>query len=188
MCIRDSAYAVSCALDSSQTINYTVSGTAYSATGLMGVAPSWTTTALSTSQAAWVSACVLSRINLTSALVTISARGAQAGYDTTIGETTDYRIEEGAFWGNVFTDLGSISGYACNGVDQAANDSYGDLPLRECAEWDGVTGSNLSPCGFHYAGLCTAVCSTGSAYAGCAFQGGTPHTEVVTTFLYGSPP
>jgi hypothetical protein len=131
---------------------------------------------------------VLSRINLTSALVTISARGANAGYDTTITEVADYKIEEGAFWGNVFNNLGSITGYACNGVHQAANDTYGDLPVRECAEWDGVTGSNLSPCGFHYAGLCSAVCTTATAaYAGCSFQGGTARAEVVTTFLYGNP-
>ncbi|MGH9884580.1 MAG: hypothetical protein ACREBE_03575, partial [bacterium] len=100
----------------------------------------------------------------------------------------DYELEEGAFWGNVFTNLGAVSGYSCNGVDQAADDTIGDLPLRECAEWDGVESSNASPCGFHYAGLCSTACTTATApYSGCSFGGGTASAGVVTTFLYGAP-
>lgn len=182
------SFATTCALDATQTVDFTVGGVQYHATGLMGIAPSWTTSALSASAAAWVSACVVSRVNLTSAVVEISARGNNAGYDTTIGEVADYQLEEGAFWGNVFTDLGSVTGYSCNGVDQAADDTVGDLPLRECAEWDGVTGSNASQCGFHYAGLCSTACSTATApYNGCAFQGGSASSSVVTAFLYGTP-
>ncbi len=181
-------FAAGCALDATQTVSYTVGGSSYTLVGAMGVAPSWTTSGLTASQAAWVSACVLSRVNLTSAYVTISARGNNVGVDTSLSEVDEYEIEEGGFWGNAFVDLGSIAEYSCNGVDQAANDTYGDLPLRECAEWDGVTGSHASPCGMHYAGLCSAVCSTSSApYAGCSFQEGAASTAVVTTFLYGLP-
>jgi hypothetical protein len=182
------SFAATCALDATQSVDFTVGGVTYHATGLMGIAPSWTTSALSASDADWVSACVASRVNLTSAIVEISARGNNAGYDTTIGEITDYEIEEGGFWGNVFTDLGSVAGYSCNGIDQAADDTVGDLPLRECAEWDGVASSNASPCGFHYAGLCSAACSTATApYNGCSFLGGAANSSVVTTFLYGTP-
>lgn len=182
------SFATTCALDATQSIDYTVAGVQYHAAGLMGIAPSWMTSALSASDAAWVSACVVSRVNLTSAVVEISARGDNAGYDTTIGEVADYQIEEGAFWGNVFTNLGAVVGYSCNGVDQAADDTIGDLPLRECAEWDGVANSNASPCGFHYAGLCSSACSTSSSpYDGCSFQGGSASSSVVTTFLYGTP-
>ncbi len=182
------SFATTCALDATQSIDFTVGGVQYHAAGLMGIAPSWTTSALSTSDAAWVSACVVSRVNLTSAVVEISARGNNAGYDTTIGEVADYQIEEGAFWGNVFTDLGAVAGYSCNGIDQAADDTIGDLPERECAEWDGVANSDASPCGFHYAGLCSTACSTSTApYNGCSFQGGSASSSVVTTFLYGTP-
>ena len=181
------AFATTCALDATQSVDFTVGGVEYHSSGLMGIAPSWTTAPLSASDAAWVSACVVSRVNLTSSLVEISARGSNAGYDTTIGEVADYRLEEGAFWGNAFTDLGSVVGYSCNGVDQAADDTVGDLPLRECAEWDGVTGSNASPCGFRYAGLCSSACSTSTApYTGCSFMGGSASSVVVTTFLYGT--
>jgi hypothetical protein len=152
------------------------------------MAPDWTIRALTVTEAAWVSACVVSRVNLTSAVVELSARGNDAGYDTTIEEVADYQLEEGAFWGNAFTDLGSVAGYSCNGLDQAADDTIGDLPLRECAEWDGVVSSNASPCGFHYAGLCSDACVTATApYNGCSFLGGTASSSVVTTFLYGAP-
>jgi hypothetical protein len=180
-------YAVGCALDATQTITFTASGTQYTYTGGLGLATGWTTGALSATQAAWVSACLFARVNLTSAVVDISARGTSSGLATTSGELADYQIEEGAFWGNAFLDLGSLVGYACNGVDQAADDGYGDLPIRECAQWDGVTGSNLTPCGFHYAGLCSAACSSTGPYANCAFQGGSSVAAVVSTFLYGTP-
>jgi hypothetical protein len=182
------AFAATCALDATQSVDYTVGGVTYHAVGLMGIAPSWTTGALSASDAGWVSACVVSRVNLTSAIVDISARGDNAGYDTTIGEVADYQIEEGGFWGNVFINVGSVAGYSCNGVDQAADDTVGNLPLRECAEWDGVGSSNASPCGFQYAGLCSAACTTATApYNGCSFLGGAASARVVTTFLYGAP-
>lgn len=178
-------YAVGCALAGTQSITYTVGGTQYTDPGAFGIATAWTSRALTATEAAWVSACVIARVNLTSTSVTISARGAQTGYATTSAELNDYKIEEGAFWGNVFTDQGSVAAYACNGVDQAANDSYGDLPLRQCAQPDGTSG--YTPCGFSYAGLCTAACSSTSTYSGCAYNGGAASAQVVTTFLYGTP-
>ncbi len=180
------AYAVGCALGTTQSITFTVGSTAYTDPGSFGVAPAWTTRALTATEAAWVSACIISRVNLTSTSVSISARGNYTGYATTSTELIDYQIEEGAFWGNVFTDQGTLAFYGCNGVDQAANDTYGDLPLRQCAQSDGTSSGN-SPCGFPYAGLCSAVCSTSSPYSGCAYAGGTAHAEVVTTYLYGTP-
>jgi hypothetical protein len=178
-------FAVGCALSSTQSVDYTVGGVVYHAAGIMGVAPGWTTGALSATAAAWVSSCVLSRVNLTGTMVTISARGDNAGLDTTEGESGNYVIEEGAFWGNVFLNLGSLDTNACNGIDQSANDTYGDLPLRQCAQSDGSPRGQSTPCGFFYVGLCSDACSTNYApYAGC----GDPASDaVVTTFLYGLP-
>jgi hypothetical protein len=183
------AYAVSCALSDTQSVSFVLSGTTYNFYGAMGLVPGWTSNDLTASEAGWVSACILARVNVSSSLLYISARGDQGGLGTTSGELTGYQVEEGAFWGNAFVDLGSLAMYSCNGVDQAADDTYGDLPLRECAEWDGVTASNLSPCGMSYAGLCSSACTTATApYEGCSFLGGTAVNEVVTTFLYGTPP
>jgi hypothetical protein len=181
------AFAVGCALNANQSVTYTVGGIEYTATGGMGMVPGWTSSALSTTEAGWISACLFARLNLSSAIVVISAQGDEIGLETTTEEVADYQVEEGAFWGNAFVDLGSITGYACNGVDQAADDSYGDLPTRECAEWDGVTDSNLTPCGLHYAGLCGSACTSGPPYSGCSFLGGAASSTVVTTYLYGTP-
>jgi hypothetical protein len=181
------AFAVGCALTDQQTVTFTAGGTQYTDTGAMGLASGWTSGALSASDAAWVSACLFARLNLTSALVLISARGETIGLETTTTEVSDYQIEEGAFWGNAFVDLGSITGYACNGVDQAVDDSYGDLQYRECAQWDGVEDSDMTPCGLHYAGLCGDACATSSPYSDCVFQGGDAAAEVITTYLYGTP-
>jgi hypothetical protein len=180
------AYAAGCALSADQTVDFTVDGVTTTLFGAMGIAPAWTSRALTTSEAAWVSACLFARANLTSTSVQISARGAQSGLAVTADEEASYRIEEGAFWGNAFIDLGSVDASACDGVDQAADDSYGDLPLRQCAQPDG-TGSNVTPCGFHYAGLCGSVCNTARPYTSCAVPGAGSHAEVVTTFLYGAP-
>jgi hypothetical protein len=180
-------YAVGCALDSTQSVTFSVGGTPYTFSGAMGIAPEWTSGALSESSAAWVSACLFARTNLTATAVWVSARGADAGLATTVTELDDYQIEEGAFWGNAFGDLGPISAHSCNGVDQASDDSYGDLPLRQCAQWDGVPSSGLSPCGMHYAGLCSDVCTSTGTYAGCAAPGDGAAAEVITTMLYGTP-
>jgi hypothetical protein len=181
------SYAVTCALDATQSIAFTVSGIEYSETGLMGLAPGWTSGALSASDAAWLSACLFSRVNLTSTAVSFSARGTMSALVTTSTELADYQIEEGAFWGNAFTDRGDVAAYSCNGVDQAADDSYGDLPVRQCAQSNGVAGSHLSPCGMNYAGLCSAVCASSAPYANCTFPGGSAAPAVITSFLYGAP-
>ena len=182
------AFAVACALNSTQSITYSVGGVSYTEIGMLGIAPGWKSAALSSSEAAWVSACMFSHVNEVTHLVWLSMRGSQSGLSTTSDELTGYQVEEGAFWGNTFTNLGSVHGYSCLGVDQANGDTYGELPYRNCAQWDGVNGSNASPCGMSYAGLCRTVCTTASApYSGCSFQGGSAASSVVTIFLAGTP-
>jgi len=182
------AYAVGCALDTTQEISLTVGGITYTYGGGLGIAPEWTTSALSATKAAWVSACVVARSNQLSRLIWISMRGNQTGLRAAADERTDFQIEEGAFWGNAFVDLGPIAAYSCDGVDQSVDDSYADLPFRQCAQWDGVSGSNRSPCGMSFAGQCRNVCGTTTApYAGCSFLGGATSSTVVTTFLAGMP-
>jgi hypothetical protein len=180
-------YAVECALDATQTFAYDADEVHHVITGAMGLAPGWSTGGLSGSEAAWVSACVFSRANASGTSIVISDRGAVTGLATTSSELANYQIEEGAFWGNLFIDVGDVAAYSCEGVDQAADDTHGDLPLRQCAQWDGIRNSHKSPCGMNYAGLCSAVCTTSSPYSGCSFLGGAASSAVVTTFLYGTP-
>src|ERR1043165_3688240 len=97
-------YAAGCALDATQTVNFTVGGVNFTLYGAMGMVPAWTSRAITTDEAAWISACVFARVNLTSASITISARGSLANLGSTSDELANYRIEEGAFWGNAFVD------------------------------------------------------------------------------------
>ena len=180
------AAGVRCALSSTQTMTFSVAGVTYSDAGGIGIAPGWTGAALTATEASWVSACVFAHMTAATALIWVSVRGSDASLSANLTETTDYRIEEGAFWGNAFVDRGAIAAYSCVGVDQMINDSYGDLPLRRCAHWDG-TSSSLSACGMHYAGACRSACSTQTApYAGCVFQNGPSARSVVTSFLAGA--
>jgi hypothetical protein len=179
-------YAVGCALEATQSVAFTVDGVGHLLTGSIGLAPGWTSGALSATDAAWVSACLFAHVNLTQTLVWISARGDHAGLATTAQERADYKIEEGAFWGNAFADLGPLAAYSCNGADQAIADDYGDLPLRQCAQSDGVSLASETPCGMHYAGLCSDVCGTSQPYASCSLQGEPPATAVITTMLRGA--
>jgi hypothetical protein len=182
-------YAVRCALDGTQTFDVTIAGITYSLHGGLGIAPGWTNGALSATQAAWVSACVLAHATDESTLIWLSVRGAQPGLATTVDETAQFQIEEGAFWGNVFVDSGAVGAYSCNGLGESIDDGHGDLPYRTCARWDGVTASNLSLCGMRYAGRCSAVCTTTTApYAGCSFHSEAAASAVITTFLAGPTP
>jgi hypothetical protein len=181
------AYAAECALDGTQSVTFTVAGTEHTVAGSLGLAPGWTAGALGASDAAWVSACVMARVNLTGTVVVISARGLTSALAADASERAGYQIEEGAFWGNAFVDRGLVAGHACDGVDQLRDDSYGDLPLRQCAQWNGVTGSGATPCGFAYAGACADVCAGGAPYSACAGAAEEPRSEVVTAFLYGTP-
>jgi hypothetical protein len=180
------ATAVRCALGSTQTLTFSVGGVAYSDAGGIGIAPGWTTVALTATEASWVSACLFAHMTDATSLIWISVRGSDASLAANLTETTGYRIEEGAFWGNAFADLGQVAAYSCVGVDQMINDSYGDLPLRRCAHWDAVS-SSTSACGMHYAGACRRACSTQTPpYTGCVFQNGLAARSVVTSFLAGA--
>lgn len=172
-------YAITCALTDHQSVSVNVGGTVYTYQGKLGIAGTWTTSALSTTNQQWVSACVLSLVNLTGATVAVSLRGGSLGMDS--GEIGSYAAEEGAFWGNLFLGSGSYAS-ACNGVDQAADDSGTALALRECAEDSGDSPGTTS-CGFAYAGLCTSACSSNNWYSSCNDGVHSTTSYVVTTYL-----
>lgn len=181
------AAAVRCALGSTQTITFSAGGVPYTDSGGIGIAPGWKDTGLTATEASWVSACVFAHMNDTTNLIWISVRGSESTLSPTTTESTSYRIEEGAFWGNAFVDRGAIGAYSCLGVDQAIDDSYGDLPLRRCAHWGTQMTSTTSACGMHYAGSCRTACSTQTApYTGCTFPGTASARQVVTIFLAGA--
>src|SRR5262249_60535140 len=63
-----------------------------------------------------------------------------------------YPVQEGAFYGNLFTGDDPIDWNACRGAGQAEGES-GGLVLRDCAEED-PANPGKTYCGFNYAGDC----------------------------------
>jgi hypothetical protein len=177
-------YMIACALDNTQSITTTSGAFNYTFNGLHGFAPGWTSAGLSVSDQRWVTACILARSNLTGTVVQISMRGSNSVLSSTTTELNGYKIEEGAFYGNIFSNTVVEAG--CNGIQQAADDTYSTLPLRQCAQ-PGSPNPGISPCGFQYMDLCSIACTSLTNYAGCADGNGTRYNEVITTFLYGQP-
>jgi hypothetical protein len=175
-------YVVECALDAGQQVSVTVAKQPYVFEGGLGLATGWTIRALTAPQQQSVSACVLALTNVFGSTVMVSLRSSSLALAES--EAADYEIEEGAFWGNLFLGAGSWAA-ACNGVDQAHDDSYGDLPKRECAEPSGHGG--VTSCGFTYAGLCGSACSTSEPYTDCRDGAHPASFDVLTTFLAGVP-
>ncbi|MBV8761471.1 MAG: hypothetical protein JO257_29510 [Deltaproteobacteria bacterium] len=178
-------YLTDCALSSTQSVKGTSGFTTYTFTGNIGIAPAWTTRALTAVEGNWISACVLSRANQTGTNVQISMRGSIPLWGTTADEAANYNVEEGAFYGNVWS--GNAAQYhACNGADQVrVGDTYGDLPLRQCAQPD-PNNPGYTPCGFVFDGNCSDVCvrsASGDYFTSC-----NGNTYVVTTRLYGTAP
>jgi hypothetical protein len=144
---------VSCALPEGITLVGHVGDTEFEFPGEIGLARGWLHRALDREDQGWVSACVFSRINVHDVAVPISIRGPQPALRVGRDERRTWSLEEGAFYGNLFTPLDQpILWIACRGAGQAAGES-GGLAERDCAEED-PAHPGLTQCGFFYAGDC----------------------------------
>jgi len=163
------AYLVGCALSTNQCVSSTYNGTTYTYCGVVDLAPAWTTRALTQSEIADVSACVLARANLVGMNVQISIHGDNAQLGCTSDELSYFNLEEAAFYGNVFTSTAGAK-HACNGVDQVLyGDTIGDLPNRQCGQPD-PNNPGYTLCGFVFDGNCADICSKssdGDHYTAC---------------------
>jgi hypothetical protein len=122
--------------------------------GGVGLAPEWTTHKLKPQAQGWVSACLFARSNLFDIGVGISMRGRHPALEVGVSEQQDYTLQEGAFYGNVFT-----------GIDKKTGElpDAGGLALRDCTEQDGTTGK--TKCGFTFTGNCADFDGAGDPYA-----------------------
>ena len=173
------SYIVSCALGEDVSIQALLPGapdtapptTAYSCSsgvcrfdGALGLAPDWAEHALSSKGERWVSACLLARVNRHGTSEEISLRGDHPMLATGAGEAEMFDLEEGAFFGNVFThEDDPLEWYACRGRAQAAGE-FGGLAPRDCTEPD-PDNPGYTYCGFIYTGDCRDFDETHSAYA-----------------------
>lgn len=202
-------YAVSCALPGDITLEATVAGTTYEFPGGIGLAPEWLDHRLKKEGQRWVTACLLARVNQHATAEEISLRGAHPALTISPDEALLYSVEEGAFYGNLFTKPKKPPiEVACTGRDQALFGEVGGLVLRDCAEPD-PNNPGFTKCGFTYAGHCAdftpdfpspyaceafgpgdpPLADHGSFYSDCHDEPGLgtwPHTkefeEVITTF------
>jgi hypothetical protein len=165
------SYMVGCALEEGMTIeatvpsapdvrppdfNYTCKNHRCKFSGGVGLAPGWAWHRLGETDQRWVSACLFARVNAHNAFEMISLRGRNDALGVSWREASKYTLQEGAFYGNLFTDDPDPNAkpdwHACRGADQAAGE-YGGLELRDCAEPD-PANPGLTQCGFQYAGDC----------------------------------
>lgn len=175
-------YLVKCALPAGESLTASVAGTSYTFAGHVGLTPHWGTSALSTSDQRWLSACVFAHVNATTTGVSILLRGNHPVLSAPVGPAgAAYTLREGAFYGNLFSLVPKK--YACTGE--------GSTSARLCTE--NVLG--LSPCGFTVPGDCrgglTNTCEglSGDYYDTChagilsLFQTSTAYPETITVYL-----
>jgi hypothetical protein len=210
------SYIISCALPEREEIDATISGapdtappdTLYTCAngscsfpGYLGLAEYWIDHRLDVKGQRWVTACLLARVNYFGVKVIISLRGVAPQLLVGRHEAERYSLEEGAFYGNIFSDPDKpLDWNACRGKDTAAGET-GDLKLRVCTEPDPNDPAHTR-CGFNYAGDCDSYAGSATGpqacnffdsdgwYEGClagqsADEGpaAKPYGEVITTYV-----
>jgi hypothetical protein len=107
------SYVVSCALRPDQQFTLVLDSGTYTFTGQLGLAPLWggENGTCDASCRAWVSSCVLSRVNYLGQRVNISLRGSSPALATTAIERSTYSKPEAAYYGDVFAS--PQQRYAC---------------------------------------------------------------------------
>jgi hypothetical protein len=152
------SFIVSCALPSDIMLSADVDGTTYGFSGELGLAPEWLTSSLTSEGQGWISACIFARVNANDVALPISMRGANLALATDADERAAWSVEEGAFYGNLFTPMDQpILWVACRGAGQASGE-FGGLIERDCAEPD-PGNPGFTRCGFIYAGDCGSFSS-----------------------------
>jgi hypothetical protein len=147
------SFLVSCALPADVTLEATVDGAPFQFVGDIGLAPQWLHHALNHQGKGWVSACMFSRVNAHDVSVPISLHGPSPALTVTPDERAQFSVEEGAFYGELFTpDDQPIHWIACRG-EGLASGVFGGLAERDCAKPD-PAHPGLTLCGFTFAGDC----------------------------------
>ncbi|MDQ3368876.1 MAG: hypothetical protein M3680_25915 [Myxococcota bacterium] len=197
-------YLISCAIPSGVTLEGTAAdGVTYSFGGSLGLAPRWDTRRLTLGERRWVSACMLARVNNGGHSILISLRGPHNALTVTAAEANEYYLEEGSFYGDIFTPAGEDPVFlACRGSDLVAGELDSTFALRQCTQPTAEGSTTL--CGMTYAGDCAdhgsawaCTTATGSFYERCHATPSTTGTwdegitnryeEVITVFVKAGP-
>lgn len=148
------SFIVSCALPSDVTLTADVDGTTFDFIGEIGLTPEWLVAPLSPVGQGWISACIFARVNGDDVALPISVRGSKIALATDADERAEWSVEEGAFYGNLFTPLDQpILWIACRGAGQVTQPDASGLADRQCAKPD-PANPGFTLCGFIFAGDC----------------------------------
>jgi len=158
------AFLVACALPRGQTASGRSGGVRYTFDGELGLANGWKTGAPSFSERRWVSGCMLARVNNYGQAMKISIHGPHAGLFVNNSDRATFTLEEGSFYGDIFTGSAPLVGWSCRGVAQQAGDpgTGSAIDSRDCAEKE---GGQQNICGWGWAGECNV--STSSTARAC---------------------
>jgi hypothetical protein len=191
-------YVASCALSPAQTVDVIVNNTSHQFQGQMSLATEWATQSCNGTCQRWVTSCLLARTNAYGTEVPISVRSSRT--PATLAEKLEYSQQEGAFFGNLFSD--QVEMYACAGTmfdNLVLGSLLSKLQYRICAD------APSSECPMVVTGPCrdfllppwalsierTCGSSSDDAYSDCRNRLGTPlfplgatnYREVMTTYL-----
>ncbi|APR85763.1 Hypothetical protein A7982_11112 [Minicystis rosea] len=137
-------YVVGCALPAEESFEIVVDGASYTYSGRSGLAPEWGKPGGScgASCQAWVSGCVLSRVNHLGVTVPLSIRGEHPALALSPGEHDAYPRIEATYYGNVFST--TQTRHAC-------------LPPGHATD-ERVCGPSIHGCVIDFVGSCDWAC------------------------------
>ncbi|MFT3764452.1 MAG: hypothetical protein QM820_02880 [Minicystis sp.] len=137
-------YIVSCALPAGAHLDVDVGGVTYGYDGQLGLAPAWSLDGGTCDDAcqAWVSGCVIARLNHLGERVPISIRGSHDALSPSPAEQRDYPSREATYFGDIFSTPQRL--YAC-------------LPPGVTSD-PRVCGPSLEGCAVTFVGSCKDVC------------------------------
>lgn len=160
---------VACAFDSSTSI--TPNGIEFF--GETGLATQWQFGPLNEDGKEWVSACVMAHLSSNGTASPISMRGRNKALASSRDEVTGWPLEEGAFYGNIFTaPARMIDWNACAGRD---------IVERSCAIQD-PAHPDVTVCGLAFDGQCSQVCERTSKFFNNCRGSNRFHRHVITVF------
>ena len=176
-------YTIECALPADRSLEVHDGAALRKVSGQIGLVPSWQSEPLSAPGERWISACILARLNAFGRIVAISIRANHPVARDIPAETQRaFSVDEGTFYGNLFTDPPQL--YVCQGEGPRSRSP--DAALRVCSQGAVALGKPTA-CGITFTGRCGTACrghtATGARYD-CS-GGGHRYAETITIFLRG---
>lgn len=138
------AYMTRCALPEGVTVTVPVGADTFEMSGGLGLAPEWADGPCDEGCQEWVSSCLLALTNQYGVHVGVTLAASEDVGADGVDVDSDLFVQEGAFYGNYFTDPPRL--YTCRGT------GYDPLLMtfRRCAQPDGL-------CAMNWVGACGAI-------------------------------